>query len=83
MLEYSSIVENTAADPTGKIGGGWSGVLDLQPGDALEFECDITNATNQVFLGRNEALNDEMCILIGDTAGTSVPGLCQYDTVPQ
>ena len=83
VLEYSSIVENTAADPTGKIGGGWSGVLDLQPGDALEFECDITNATNQVFLGRNEALNDEMCILIGDTAGTSVPGLCQYDTVPQ
>jgi hypothetical protein len=82
VLEYSSIVENSAADPTGKIGGGWNGILDLQPGDALEFECDITNDTSQVFLGRNEALDDEMCILIGDTAGTNVPALCQYQTTP-
>jgi hypothetical protein len=82
VLEYSSIVDNTPADPTATIGGGWSGVLDLQPGDALEFECDITNDTGQVFLGRNEALNDEMCILIGDTAGTNVPALCQYETTP-
>jgi len=83
VLEYSSIVDNAAADPVGKIGGGWNGILDLQAGDSLEFECDITNDTNQTFVGRNEALNDEMCILIGDTVGTTVPGLCQYTTTPQ
>ena len=82
VLEYSSIVDNAAPDPAGKIGGGWDGVLDLQAGDSLEFECDITNDTSQTFLGRNEALNDEMCILIGDTIGTSVPALCQYTTTP-
>jgi hypothetical protein len=70
-LEYSSSVKNTPANPAAKMPGGWSGMLDLQPGDTIEFEC------------ANEAENDEMCILIGDTVGTTVPGLCTYTTTPQ
>jgi hypothetical protein len=76
ISEYSSIVKNPPLDPMAKIDGGFSGVVDLMPGDKIEFECDIINNTDTVFLGLNEAENDEMCILIGDTVGASISGLC-------
>jgi len=81
--EYSSTVTNPMPDPVAKTDGAWSGILDLMPGDNLEFECDIVNNTTNTFRGANEAKNDEMCILIGDTAGTTVPALCSYQTIPQ
>ena len=83
VSEYTSLITNTPPDPTSKTPGGWSGILDLQPGDALEFECDIVNNTNATFVGKNEARDDEMCILVGDSAGTSVPARCTYETIPQ
>ena len=46
----------------------------------MEFECDIINNTNNVFVGANEAKDDEMCILVGDTVGATIPGFCQYNT---
>jgi hypothetical protein len=83
LAEYSSLVTNTPPDPATKTPGGWSGVLDLQTGDALEFECDIVNNTNAVFVGKNEARDDEMCILVGDSAGIAVPARCEYQTIQQ
>jgi hypothetical protein len=80
VLEYSSLVTNTPPNPADMIGGGNSGILDLQPKDALEFECDIMNETTHTFRGANEAINDEMCILVGDSVGTSVPAICTYST---
>ena len=41
------------------------------------------NNTNAVFVGKNEARDDEMCILVGDSAGTTVPARCAYQTIPQ
>lgn len=76
VLEFNSTLANTAADSAKKTAGGWSGELDLVPGDKLSFECDIVNATDRTFVGRNEALDDEMCILVGDTAGARVPPRC-------
>jgi hypothetical protein len=80
ILEYSSIVENTPPDPAKKVAGGASGILNLAPGDTMSFECDIVNNTDQFFVGQNEAKNDEMCILIGDTVGATVPAFCEYST---
>lgn len=78
VFEFSSLVTNPAPDPMGRVAGGWSGVLDLMPGDSIDFECEITNMTNSTFVGQNEAKNDEMCILVGDSVGAQVPARCTY-----
>jgi hypothetical protein len=80
VVEYSSLVQNPAPDPSAKAQGGWSGILDMQPGDKLDFSCEIANMTNMTFVGQNEAINDEMCILVGDAVGTTVPAFCTYST---
>ena len=54
----------------------------MKPGDVIEFECDIVNDTQVTFLGRNEAEDDEMCIMIGDTVGASVPPFCTPMDLP-
>jgi hypothetical protein len=76
VLEFNSVTENPPYMPGMKRLGGWSGMLDLMPGDKLDFECEIINNTNKDFTGANEANDDEMCILIGDTVGTQIPGFC-------
>jgi hypothetical protein len=71
-LEYSSLVENLPPNPTTLVGGGWNGPLELQPGDRLEFECDVTNQTDGVLRFTNEAVSGEMCILVGDLIGDGI-----------
>ena len=56
-----------------------SGPLDLAVGDNLYFE-DIVNNTQNTFVGQNEAKAEEMCIMIGDSVGTTMPGFCTYNT---
>jgi hypothetical protein len=80
IAEYSSLVENPPVDPSKKVPGGASGIMPLAVGDTLDFECEVVNMTDQTFVGQNEAKNDEMCILIGDTVGTTVPAFCEYTT---
>jgi len=80
-LEYSSLVTNKPPDEVNKVGGGWSGMLDLAPGDNVVFECEIRNNTDHAFRGANEAEDDEMCILIGNTVKTTVPAACTYTTM--
>jgi hypothetical protein len=82
-LEYNSIEVNTPPDPANKVAGGSSGILDLMPNDSIEFECDVVNMTTHAFTGQNEALDDEMCILVGDTAEAQIPARCTYMNTPQ
>ena len=82
ISEYSSTVMNPVINAAARVDGGVSGVMDLMPGDRIEFECDIINDTTSVFLGLNEANDDEMCIMIGDTVGTSIPPLCTSSDLP-
>jgi hypothetical protein len=76
ISEFSSLAKNAPLNPSGHTDGGYSGIVDLKPGDTIEFSCDILNDTQSVFVGQNEAENDEMCIMIGDTVGTSIPPFC-------
>ncbi len=79
VLEYSSLITNPPSDRATETPGGFSGIVDIKTGDNIYFECDITNMTNSTFLGRNEAKDDEMCILVGDTVGATVQGFgCDY-----
>jgi len=80
VAEFSSLVMNPAPDPAKKTPGAASGVMSLAVGDTLSFECEIVNDTDSTFVGQNEAKNDEMCILVGDTVGTTVPSFCDYTT---
>jgi hypothetical protein len=82
VSEFSSTVMNPMLDPTHQKDGGYSGIMDLAAGDTLDFECDIVNDTQNTFIGQNEAMNDEMCIMIGDTVGTTVPIACTGTDIP-
>jgi hypothetical protein len=76
VLEFNSLVQNQAPMAGVPALGGWSGILDLMPGDKVEFECEIFNKTNKNFVGLNEAQDDEMCILVGDSVGAKIPFGC-------
>jgi hypothetical protein len=75
-LEFNSLTTNPMPDPTLKTIGGTSGILDLKQGDTLDFECEIVNNTDKNFFGANEASDDEMCILTGDSVGATVSAGC-------
>lgn len=79
-LEFSSLITNKPPDPATKTAGGHNGVVEVQDGDSLYFECEVINMTNRTFLGANEAMDDEMCIMIGDVVGASVQAFgCDQD----
>ena len=82
ILAFSSLTKNNPPDPAAQVAGGYSGVLDLMPGDNMAFECEIVNNSNRTFFGANEAENDEMCIMIGDTVASTVSRNCMYTTTP-
>ena len=75
-LQYNSLTTNPAPDPTKKLLGGVSGMLQVKAGDQIDFECEIVNNTNKNFTGANEAEDDEMCIMIGSSVGAQVSGGC-------
>jgi hypothetical protein len=79
MLEYSSIITNPPPNPAAQVAGGYSGLLDVRTGDNMYFECEVINMTNRTFTGANEAIDDEMCILIGDSVGATVSPRCTQD----
>jgi hypothetical protein len=74
ILEYSSVVQNPTPNPDIYAAGGWNGVLDIEAGDTLSWECEVENQTDGTLRFSNQAVTGEMCILVGDTVGTSVGG---------
>ena len=51
--------------------GGWSGILDTQPGDTFEWECHVVNKTNGTLLFSNNTYTGEMCILDAEMVGST------------
>jgi hypothetical protein len=71
-LVYNSVIENPAPDPVKRTTGGLSGILTFNPGDRIEWECEIDNtAENSVapsdapLTFANEVFTGEMCNLFG------------------
>jgi hypothetical protein len=62
-FHYDSVTQNP---------GPYSGILDVQPGDALEWECHIVNATQNSLRFTNQVLTGEMCNLFGEAVGTTI-----------
>jgi hypothetical protein len=65
VLTFNSVVTNSPPDPAAKKDGGMSGPLMIQPGDQLEWSCDVNNTTDAALRFANEAYTAEMCLLAG------------------
>jgi hypothetical protein len=75
VLEFNSLTTNRPPDPASYVAGGHSGMLDLLPGDTLEWECEVVNQNDFVVtFGENEGAESEMCILVGDAIGPPLLG---------
>ena len=56
--------------PREPIDGGCTGILDLQTGDTLEWECHEVNQQHTTLTFTNQTFTGMMCIIIGDLVGT-------------
>jgi hypothetical protein len=68
-LRYDTVTTNPVANPSTQTPGGSSGSLVLQPGDTLQWECEVNNTSNVTLTFKNEVYTGEMCIM----TGTMVP----------
>jgi hypothetical protein len=71
LLEFSSIKTNPTSDRARGVEGGYSGILDLAPGDRLEWECHVINRTDQVLRFTNQNFLGEMCIMDAEVVGAN------------
>jgi hypothetical protein len=69
-LEFTSLAKNPVVDEANKIDGGWTGILDLQAGDTLAWECHEVNQQSTTLTFTNQTYKGMMCIIIGDLVGT-------------
>ena len=78
-LEFTSLAHNPVSDATTEVDGGWTGILDLQAGDTLGWECHEVNQQDTTLYFVNQTYAGWMCIIIGELVGTSCktrnPGL--------
>ncbi len=70
-LQYDSITQNAVADTTNDIEGGWSGILDLMPGDQIQWACHIINKQSVSLQFTNNTYTGEMCIVDAEAVGTN------------
>jgi hypothetical protein len=78
-LEFTSLSKNQPPNPTQMVDGGWTGILDLEPGDTIGWECHEVNQQDSALRFTNQTYAGWMCIIIGDLVGTKcvsrIPGL--------
>jgi hypothetical protein len=75
LLEYSSLVTNHAPDIDNGVEGGWNGILDLQTGDKIEWQCGVVNNNDTVLRFTNQTYLGEMCIVDAEAVGSNCNGL--------
>lgn len=71
LLEYTSLITNPVANREMRVEGGWSGILDLEPGDKLEWECHVVNEQDVTLRFTNNTYTGEMCIMDAELVGTT------------
>jgi len=71
VLEYSTTVTNKTPNLDMNIEGGWNGILDLQAGDQIGWECHVINQTDGVLRFTNNTYTGEMCIVDAELVGAN------------
>jgi hypothetical protein len=69
-LEFTSLAKNPTVDSANLTDGGWTGIVDLEPGDTLAWECHEVNQQDTALRFTNKTYDGAMCIIIGDLVGT-------------
>jgi hypothetical protein len=54
-----------APDAATKTNGGYSGVMNVAPGDQFHWECDVLNRSNSTLTFSNKVYDGEMCNVFG------------------
>jgi hypothetical protein len=70
-LQYDSITKNPVGDTASSVEGGWSGILDLQAGDKVEWSCHVINHQSTPLTFTNQTYLGEMCIVDAEAVGTN------------
>jgi hypothetical protein len=77
-LEFTSLAKNMMADPANKVSGGFTGIVDLQPGDTLQWQCHEVNTQSTQLTFTNQTYKGVMCIIIGELVGTKCTTRSQF-----
>jgi hypothetical protein len=70
-ISYDTATKNGTPSRDDRSPGGMSGILDIQKGDTLEWECEIENTTPNTLHFANKLNSAEMCNLFGTYASNS------------
>ena len=71
MFTFDSVHVNSPWNASEKRAGAWSGILDLLPGDRIEWECEVVNDSNVSLRFGNAVYTGEMCNMFGYYAPSS------------
>ena len=71
LFYYDSVNQNPKPSARKRSAGAASGELVLEPGDRIEWECEVNNTSNQPLKFADQAYTAEMCNLFG----SAVPGV--------
>lgn len=77
LMVYDTLHQNPAPDPSAYLDGGHSGILSVNPGDSIDYECEFQNDTDATLTFGNHTYTAEMCLLFGSYApSTGGPWSC-------
>jgi hypothetical protein len=71
LVRFDSVTQNDAPDPIAKKAGGFSGIVALNQGDTVDWECEIVNTSGVTLTFGNEVYTKEMCNVFGLYAPTT------------
>lgn len=69
VYQFDSVSMNPQPDTGAKQDGAFSGLLNLDAGDEIHFQCEVNNTSDQTLGFRNETFSGEMCILFAGYTG--------------
>lgn len=67
IFYYNSVTDNPDFAP--QVAGAATGIIDVNPGDVLEWECDVNNDSDVALTYTNEVFEGEMCNIWGSSVG--------------
>jgi hypothetical protein len=71
LIRFDSETKNVAPDAVGKKAGGFSGIVGMNTGDIIEWECEVVNSGDAPLTFGNEVYTKEMCNVFGLYAPTT------------
>ncbi|HTU62839.1 MAG TPA: hypothetical protein VMF89_30475, partial [Polyangiales bacterium] len=71
VYQFDSVSMNPQPDAAAKRDGAFNGLLKLDAGDEIHFQCEVNNTSDQTLGFRNETFTGEMCILFAGYTGAN------------